>query len=241
MNACGEGEESPSPSVCYMKGLVMNTLMTVNLAILVCAALGVLFGIRYLLTRKNLYASMIVLGVSCLALGRLYQCARLWTGGLLTERFQPGILGIMGAFSFFFSSNYGQVDSLVDDGGERMKKYRRLGLIGAAYVIALTIPILVSPTQIGFKVGCALSAIMMACACYFHVKHLFIPDVDRGVVHCLRGYNALAVALSVLSLCELNALTYGWNAVLVISGAGECIAALLLVPMMDRGVKKWTT
>ena len=108
-------------------------------------------------------------------------------------------------------------------------------------MIALTIPILVSPTQIGFKVGCALSAIMMACACYFHVKHLFIPDVDYGVVNCLRGYNALALALSVMSLCELIALTYDWNVLLVISGAGECVAALMLVPVMDRGVKKWTT
>ena len=219
----------------------MTTLMIVNLAILVCATLGVLFGVRYLLTRKNLYASMIVLGVVCLALGRLYQCARLWTGGLLTERFQPGILGIMGAFSFFFSSNYGQVDSLVDDGSASMRKYRRLGLIGPAYVSALAIPILLSPTQIGFKVGCTLSMVMMSCACYFHVKHLFIPDVDYGVVNCLRGYNALAVALSVLSLCEMIALTYGWEPLLVVSGAGECITALLLVPVMDRGVKKWTT
>ena len=70
-----------------MKGLIMTTLMTVNLAILVCATLGILFGVRYLLTRKNLYASMIVLGMACIALGRVYQCARLWTGGLLTGRF----------------------------------------------------------------------------------------------------------------------------------------------------------
>ena len=219
----------------------MNTLMTVNLAILVCATLGVLFGTRYLLTRKNLYASMIVLGVACLALGRLYQCARLWTGGLLTERFQPGILGVMGAFSFFFSSNYGQVDSLVDDGGEEMKRYRRLGLIGPVYVAALTIPILLSPSHAGFKVACTLSALMIGCACYFHVKHIFIPDVDRGIVYCLRGYNALALVLSVLIMWELVAMTYGWDTVMIIAGAGECVASFLIVPVMDRGVKKWTT
>ena len=224
-----------------MKGLIMTTLMIVNLAILVCATLGGLFGVRYLLTRKNLYASMIVLGMACIALGRVYQCARLWTGGLLTGRFQPGILGIMGAFSFFFSSNYGQVDSLVDDGGAGMRKYRRLGLIGPAYVAALTIPILLHSTHIGFKAGCTLSAVMIACACYYHVKHLFIPDVDYGVVNCLRGYNALALVLSVLSLCEMIALTYGWEPLLVVSGAGECFVTLLLVPAMDRGVKRWTT
>ena len=219
----------------------MSTLLTVNLAILACAGFGFIFGFRYLQTRKNLYASMIVLGVTCFALGRLYQCARLWTGGLLTERFQPGLLGMMGAFSFFFSSNYGQIDSLVDDGGADMRKYRWIGFVAPVCVTGLLVLILAKPVHIGFKVGCTLSAVAMSAACYYNLKHLLIPDAEYGVVACLRGYNALALALSLLSMCELVALTYDSQTAFILSGAGQCVALLLIVPVMDRGVKKWTT
>lgn len=218
----------------------MDILMLRNLAILICASIGVLLGFRYLQSRKNLYASMIVLGVACIGLGRLYQCARLWTGGSLISVFQPGILGTMGAFSFFFSANFGQIDSLVDDGGKSVRKYRLFGLIGPIYVVAMLIPILVSPARIGFKVGCAFTFAEMVFACYFHVKHLLIPDVDGGVVKCLRGYNALAVILSVFCMGELIGLAYGWEIVVSTVDAGIGIVSLLVVSVMKRGVKAWT-
>ena len=219
----------------------MNTLMIVNLSILVCATLGALSGTRYLRSRKNLYASMIVLGVVCLALGRLYQCARLWTGGSLTERFQPGILGIMGAFSFFFSANFGQIDSLVDGGEGCFAKYRIIALAGPLCVAAMLIPVVLSPAGLAFRICCVVVSGVIGVASYFHVKHLLIPDVDYGVVRCLRGYNALALALSVLSMLEMIALAWSGEGLLYAAGAGLCVVTAALVPVMDRGVKKWIT
>ena len=107
----------------------MKYLLIENLAVMVCATVGFLTGIPYLNTRKALYASMIVQGMICVVLGRLYQCALLFTGGSLTDNFQVGSLGVMGAFSFFFSANYGQIDSLVDDGEKTFRKYRLIALI----------------------------------------------------------------------------------------------------------------
>ena len=219
----------------------MKYLLIENLAVMVCATVGFLTGIPYLNTRKALYASMIVQGMICVVLGRLYQCALLFTGGSLTDNFQVGSLGVMGAFSFFFSANYGQIDSLVDDGEKTFRKYRLIALIGPAYVVSMLVPILLSPAAATFKISCVIISVMIAMASYFHVKHLFIPDVDYGVVRCLRGYNALAVALSVLSMWELIALAQGSKLALTISGVGLCAVALTLVPVMDRGVKKWTT
>ena len=216
----------------------MKYLLFENLAVLICSVIGFLFGIQYLNTRKALYAQMIVQGMICITLGRLFQCLLLITGGSLTERFQTGHLGAMGAFAFFFSSNFGQIDSLVDDGGAQFRKYRLLALPGPACAIALLVPILISPANPGFKISSGIVGFTIGAAAYFHLKHLLIPDVDYGVVRCLRGYNALALTLSALSLLELNALAWGSDVLLCISGVGLCITGLLLVKTMDRGMKK---
>ena len=49
----------------------MKYLMYENAAILLCAGIGFIMGFRYLQNRKTLYASMIMLGVGCILLGRL--------------------------------------------------------------------------------------------------------------------------------------------------------------------------
>lgn len=219
----------------------MKYLLIENLAILLCAVIGCCSGIRYLRPRSALYASMIVLGVGCIALGRLYQCVWLLTGYSLTATFQVGILGTMGAFSFFFSSNYGQIDSLVDDGGQLFRKYRVYGYAGPLCMAALFVPILFTQTRLTFKIGCFVTLFIIGAACYYHVKHLFIQDVDYGVVRCLRRYNALALCLAVVSALELIALSMEAEWLLIVSGLGLCAVSLALVPVMDRGVKAWTT
>ncbi len=219
----------------------MNDLIIENLAILACAAFSFLFGaFRYLRPKKPLYAAMIVLAMLCVLIGRLFQCILLWTGGSLTERFQIGVLGAAGAFAFFLSANYGQIDSLVDDGGEGFRPYRALAWAGPLLILALYAVVALSPAGRSFKLACALPAAVIASACYFHVKHLFIPDVDYGVVRCQRAYNALALAMGVASMAETAALAYGSKPLLRIAGAVLCAVSLAIVPVMDRGVKKWT-
>lgn len=219
----------------------MNTLVLENLSILLCAGISFFSGFRYLKNRKTLYASMIVLGVGCILLGRLFQCVRLLTGGSITDTFQVGILGTMGAFSFFFSSNYGQFDSLVDNGSGTFLKYRLISLIAPVCVAAMYAQVVFSPAKTPFKIGCGLACVVIAAACYFHLKHLLIPDADYGIVRCLRQYNATALCLAVLSVLELVAMAHGIEWLLIASGIGLGAVSLLLIPTMDRGVKAWRT
>ena len=217
----------------------MKYLLYENAAILLCSAIGFFYGFRYLKNRKTLYASMIEMGAGCIALGRLFQSARLLTGGSITDCFQVGILGTMGAFSFFFSSNYGQFDSLVDNGGKAFARYRVISWIGPAVVAAIFVHILMSRAATAFKISSGLTCAAIAAACYFHVKHILIPDADFGIVRCLRKYNALVLCLAVFSALELVAMANGAEWLLIVSGVGLCAFTLALVPTMDRGVKAW--
>ena len=220
----------------------MNGILWVNLAVFLAALSGFLRGApRYLRPRKPLYASIIVMGMGCVALGRLFQCVRLLTGFPLTGGFQVGVLGVMGAFSFFFSSNYGQIDSLVDDGGPAFRRYRALAWAGPAGIAVLYVPVLLGPQGPADKAIGAVVAAVIAAACYFHVKHLLIPDVDYGVVRCLRRFNALALLFAALCMLESIALAYSSGALLIASGVLLTAAAAAVVPVMDRGVRAWRT
>ena len=219
----------------------MRYLLAENLAILLCASAGFVFGaVRYLKPRRPLYASMIVLGLGCMMLGRLYQCVLLWTGSGLMEQFQIGILGTAGAFSFFLSANYGQIDSLVDDGGPDFLRFRAIAWAAPVLVAALYVPVAASQADFSVKIGCGIAAVLIAAAGYFHLKHLMIPDVDYGVVRCQRGFNALGLCMGLCNMLELIALCHGLVWLFIACGGLLCAVCLAIVPLMDRGVRKWT-
>ena len=220
----------------------MKHLLAENLAVLVCAAAGFAYGAaRYLKPKKPLYASMIVLGMGCVVLGRLFQCVLLLTGSSVTDRFQLGILGVVGAFSFFFSANYGQIDSLVDDGSRSFAACRRRAWAGPAVIAALYAAVAAGSMAPSGKLVCAGTAAVVGCSCYFHTKHLLIPDVNYGVVRCLRLYNALALLYGILCMLEMIALTGGAEGLLAAVSVLLCPVSAAIIPVMDRGVRAWRT
>ncbi len=68
--------------------------------------------------------------------GRLYQVVRLLTVGDIFDRFQLGILGVLGSLLFLFSANFGMMDSLADDGSKEYVKYRIIPLAAPAAAFA---------------------------------------------------------------------------------------------------------
>ena len=219
----------------------MDLLIYRDLAIMVFAAIGFISGAsEYLRPHRPLYASMIVLGTGCIALGRAYTFMRVLTGLPVNGVFHAGILGTVGAFAFFFSSNYGQIDSLVDDGGDDFIKYRASALLGVAAAAAIYIWILYSPVPRAEKISDGIAAAAIALASYFHLKHIFIPDVDYGVVSCLRGFNVLALIYGMLCMLEMAVSAYGYRLPLAVICVFQCIVAVLLVPVMKKGVHEWS-
>ena len=220
----------------------MRLILIANIIICICAFIGFTYGmIKFFKPKKAVYAQMIALAVGCVAFGRLYQVVRLVTGGDMFNEFQLGVFGVIGSLMFLFSANYGAMDSLADDKSKAFLKYR---------LIALAAPVLAAAAYILFILGTGLSAVarifsavitvLVMHAGYYHLKHLIFPDVDYGVINCLKPYNFLGLVYALLCMLEMVAIGTGGNiAVLII----DIIMGLVLIGIVisvKRGIDKWT-
>ncbi len=213
-----------------------------HLALFLAALAGFVYGaVCFFHEKKALYLQMIVCGLGCMMLGKLFQLVMILNLGELRTGFHVGYLGFAGMFLFFFSANYGQMDSLVDDGSATFRRSRRLALLAPAAVLLEYLPLALSGVSAGGKISCALVAAVIAAAAYYHLKHLIIPDVEDGIIRSIRGYNLIALLLCFLSLLELELLALNARAALIPLGFLLGTAYLLLLPILEKGVKRWRT
>ncbi|MBO7548972.1 MAG: hypothetical protein J6T77_03305 [Clostridia bacterium] len=220
----------------------MTLILIANIIVCICAFIGFIYGmIKFFKPRKAVYAQMIALAVGCVAFGRLYQVVRLLTGGDMTSGFQLGVFGVIGSLLFLFSANFGAMDSLADDKSRSFMKYRLISLVAPVAALVLYI-IFVWFTDLprSVKIASALVTVFVMQASYFHLKHLIFPDVDLGIIKCLRRYNLLALIYTFLCMAEMVVIGLGDEIGILI--VGVLIGAILIgvVISAERGIKKWT-
>ncbi|MCR5201692.1 MAG: hypothetical protein K6D02_01175 [Lachnospiraceae bacterium] len=236
-----------------------NINLGVNSFLLVCGIISIIYGARFF-KKKALYPQIIVFGVACLTLGRLYNLILIIAGKtltlkplagvlvndaiksdgtLLTAGAQIFVLSIAGGFLFFLTANFGQMDSLVDDRTSDKIKYRFFALVGPISFILLHFlknKYAIYNAEVWFDP----TVLVLMFASYFHYKHIFIPDVDQGIIRSIRSYNITALSLEYLYIISLflqrpqTVLPY----VIVVFFMGVNIIALPIV--LERGVKRWT-
>ncbi len=213
------------------------------LILTICALIGFVMGLmRFFRTRKALYTRMIVFGLGCAMMGRLFETLLLFVQGEISSGFHIGVLGVLGSFLFFFTANYGQMDSLVDDGSRHFLKYRLIALAAPAVMIVLFgfvfkfmgpgVPVIIR----------AIETLVICLATYFNLKHLIIEDVDYGIIRSIRGYNLLALIYAVLCMVEMLFTVIPVPGVLLVI-LYMLLSAIMIVfvPVLAGGVKKWTT
>lgn len=220
----------------------MKLILITNIIICVCAFAGFIYGIvKFFKPKKAVYAQMIALAVGCVAFGRLYQVVRLLTGGDMFNGFQLGVFGVIGSLMFLFSANFGAMDSLADDKSKTFRKYRIIALSAPAAALASYI-IFICFTDLprSVKIASALVTVFVMQASYFHLKHLIFPDVDYGIVKCLKPYNLLALIYTFLCMAEMIVIGLGNEIGILI--VGVLIGAVLtgVIISAERGIKKWT-
>ena len=216
-------------------------LLFSNLAMAICMAVSFTYGvIRFFKKGKALYLQMIVGGLGCMMLGRAFQFVTLLTRGFLPSGFHVGLLGIVGSFVFFLSANYGQMDRLLDDGAKENRKYRLLGLLAPLLMLGIYCLVFLFDIRLESKVVYGVMTVIIMFASYFNLKHFIFPDVEFGIIRSIRGYNLIALLLAVLSVGEIVLQLWGKMIPLLILYVAICAVSIAIVPILERGVKKWT-
>ena len=214
-----------------------------SLALTICAAIGFAYGLlRFFRGKSALYVRMIIFAVGCAMLGRLFETLQFLVHGQLYNGFHVGMLGIIGSFLFLFSANYGQMDSIVDDGSREFRFVRIVSFIAPIVIIASWIVVLLIDGFTERTAALGVQTLSIALAAYYHLKHLIIKDVDYGLIRSIRSYNLLALIYALLCAAEMQTTSFNvpsvWiTAVYVL----QCVVLLAFVPVLERGVKKWTT
>ena len=221
----------------------MKLILIANTITFVCAFVGFLYGnVKFFKPKKALYAQMITLAVGCVAFGRLYQVVQLLTVSKMFSGFQLGVFGVFGSLLFLFSANFGAMDSLADDRSKGLLKYRLIALVApAAALVWYIVFVLINDLPKSVKIASAAVAFFVMEASYFHLKHLILPDVDFGVIKCLRPYNLLALLYTHLCLAETTLIGHANNLGILIIDIVIGAVQIGIVVSVERGMKKWTT
>ena len=220
----------------------MNLILLANIIAFVGALGGFIYGaIRFFRPKESIYALMITLSCGVTVLTRLYQITRIVVIGDIVNRFNLGVIGIVGSLLFLFTANFGVIDKLGDDGKKDLRKYRLIPLAApAAALISYMAFFLFTDQTTLVKVVSGSITFFAGIASYYNLKHLILPDVEFGIIGSMRQYNLLALLYEILCIAELIALTHGSEVGTLVICSLMGIVSPLIIVSVARGVKKWT-
>lgn len=242
----------------------MNLLFIADLCALVGAMVGFVYGIRAFFMNRTprkkaadaqthsaqkagksarpkkspLYAKMITGAVGCMMFSRLSKVVRS-IAGFANHAFQLHSLGYIGVFLFLLTANAGIMDGLADDRSKAYRPYRLAAFAAPFAVICLFLPIALGDFALPVKVTDGVVTVFIAAASYFNLKHAIFPDVDFGVIRCVKGYNWLAVACGLLYMGEMVATAYGADRVALVLCVLIGLDSAFILPMLKRGIERW--
>ena len=219
----------------------MKLILIANIFTCVCAFIGFIYGsITFFKPKKAVFPQMITLAVGCMAFGKLYQAVRLLTGGEIFGQFQLGVLGYIGSLMFLFSANFGAMDRLADDRSKAFRKYR-ITAFAAPCAVAVLYALFIFSTELPImaQIVSAVTTVLAMHTSYFHLKHLIFPDVDYGVIRCLRPYNLSALIYTFLCLAEMIVIGTGNEISILVIDVLMGIVLIDIIVLADRGIKKW--
>ena len=214
-----------------------------SLALTICAGIGFSYGLyRFFRDESALYVRMIIFAVGCAMLGRLFETLLILVNGSVGNGFHVGMLGVIGSFLFLFSANFGQMDSIVDDGSKRYRKTRLISLAAPLVILGIWCVIAVKKGVDKTTIPLGVEALFIALASFYHLKHLIIEDVSFGLIKAIRTYNLLSLVYALLCMTEMFVKSFNLPVyATVIVNVLQCVVLLVFVPVLERGVKKWTT
>ena len=134
------------------------------------------------------------------------------------------------------------MDSLADDGSKALRKYRLIPLIApiAALAIYVVFILFYDLPALPKIMGGVLTFFVMETT-YFNLKHLILPDVDFGVIKCLKPYNLAVLIYALICMAEMVSISRANEALIAVLGILTGLILPVIVILVERGIKKWTT
>lgn len=219
-----------------------NISLIANIALVLSFGAGFAFGLqKCLTTRKVLYFQMITAAIGCGAVTRLYNVVSLLCNGGYERGFNVGLIGPISCFSLLFCAEFGALDSLVDKTNKKNKQAGYIALIAPAVLAAVSTLIIKSDDiDIIYRIFISFTLAMICFAAYYDFKHLILTKTDNEMFQPLRKYYILALLLETLYVLELVFISYGNRILFAVTAALVLAVSLAILPVLDKGVAKWT-
>lgn len=194
--------------------------------------------------RGALFLQIVAFALGCMALGNIFVLALNITAPeevlvTLTKDFNIGLLGIFGMFAFIFSASYGQIDGLGDDHSRELRKYRLLALIAPIVNAIILMAIVFSGIEVHMQIIYAILFLPAILASYYNLKHLIIPDVELGILACIRKYNLVALIMTVLVLLATATKQYDVSILYSILNILTGLIAPIVFYFAKKGSEGW--
>jgi len=217
----------------------MELAITILLA--ASSAIAFTYGVVKLFRPKvAMFKQLVVCSIGCMMLGRLYNLLFIVVGKDLSPVFNVGMLGVTGGFMFLFSASFGQMDGLVDNRSKELAKYRIISLVAPVFMAVVYVYIFFKLDIVFEKAFLSTGYIVLGLSSYYSLKHVIIPDVEYGIIDSIRSYSALALALAVCYAVQIVADKLSITILRIIVAILISILYIIIIPVMERGSKKWT-
>ena len=88
------------------------------------------------------------------------------------------------------------------------------------------------------KIVSGIISVVVIGASYFNLKHFIFPDVEYGVIRCLKAYNVLAMAFELLCLAEMLTMSRDLQVLTFVIGIlMGAIATSVITPITEEIIK----
>ena len=209
------------------------------------ASLGTfIYGVKNFFKKgKAYYLQIVTMAFGCYAMGSFYHLCQSITTEEVVDGFTAAYLGRIGFFLFLFTANFGQMDGLVDDKTQSLKKFRYIALLAPVIIVLLYVPCALTEMPVSTKISLALLWIAAVFSSYYNFKHAIISDLGYGFVNAIRPYNICALTLTFTEIilqvlwCNYD-IDYGMIIIAVVSVIFSVMCAVTMVAL-KRGVEKW--
>ena len=213
----------------------MNSLLIsysiVNISSIIC----VLLGYKLLHPKQPLYITLCYLGFVVFFFGRFYELSRIILNLELYNTFGLGFVGILGALSFWLSSNF----SIKQKVNIKAKKSDNIKCLLASILVILLYLVIRNETV--NKLERVIDFIIIVYAAsnvYYFLRHLLLIKKDKtGFLKKLKLYNIFGIGFSVLIILLAIAFAYSINILFLVMSVLLGIDLLLMLIAFKRGVK----